>query len=79
MGCMRGLHVKYAEQRIKYTILFIFSSFYEYSNLEYEHVPVYYRVHQAEYVIRFLLAASNEYVNTYSTRTMRGQGTTCCV
>ena len=35
-----GLHVEYAEQRIKYGILFIFRPFYEYSNHEYEHVPV---------------------------------------
>jgi len=34
------LHVEYAEQRIKDGILFILSSFYECSNLEYEHVPV---------------------------------------
>jgi len=38
-----GLHVEYAEQRIKYGILFIFSPLYEYSHLEYEHVPVIYR------------------------------------
>jgi len=63
-----SLHVEYAEQRIRDGILFICSSFYEYSHLGYEHVPVQYRVHQAEDVIRILLAASHEYVNTYSTR-----------
>jgi len=50
---------------MNYGILFIVSSFYEYSHLEYEHVPVYYRVHQAEYVIH-LVAPSQIYVNTYS-------------
>jgi len=35
-----ALHVEYVERRIKYGILFIFSPFYEYSNLEYVHVPV---------------------------------------
>ena len=45
-----------------------FSLIYEYSNLEYEHIPVEYRVHQAEHVIHIRVAASQEYVNTYSTR-----------
>jgi len=31
------------------------------------HIHVIYTVHQAEYGIRFLVAASQEYVNTYST------------
>jgi len=52
----------------KYGILFIFSPFDEYINLEYVRVPVISRVHQAEYVVHFLLVASQEYVNTYSTR-----------
>ena len=34
------LHVEYAKRRIKYGILFIFSPFDEYSNLEYVAVPV---------------------------------------
>jgi len=34
------LPVEYAEQRTKYGILFIFRPFYEYSDLEYVHVPV---------------------------------------
>jgi len=37
---------------------------YEYSNLEYVHIHVIYRVHQAEYGIHVLVAASQEYVNT---------------
>jgi len=49
--------------RKQYGILFIFSLFYEYSNLEYVHIHVIYRVAQAEYGIRIL----KEYVNTYST------------
>jgi len=62
------LHVEYAGGRKKYGILCIFSLDYEYSNLEYEQLHVIYRVIQAEYVIRILVAASQEYVNTYSTR-----------
>ena len=42
-------------------------------NLEYVPVPVMYRVNQAQYVIHILVAASQEYVNTYSTRRVRGQ------
>jgi len=61
------LHVEYAGGRIQYGILFTFSLFCEYSNLEYVHVPAMYRVNQAECVIRILVAASQEYVNTYST------------
>jgi len=62
------MHVEYTERRTKYGILFMFSLFYEYSNLEYVHIRVICRVNQAEYVIRLLVAASQEYVNTYSTR-----------
>ena len=47
---------------------FLFNLFYEYINLAYVRVPVIYRVHQAEYVIHILVAASQEYANTYSTR-----------
>jgi len=61
-------HVEYAERRINHGILFILSPFHEYSNLEYVRVHVLYRAHQSEYVIRILVAASQEYVNTYSTR-----------
>jgi len=53
--------------RIKYEILFRFSLFYEYSNLEYVHIRVIHRVNQAEDVIRIRVAASQEYVTTYST------------
>ena len=49
----------------------MFSPFYEYSNLEYEQFPVQYRVHQAEYGIHIRVAASQEYVNIYSTRRAR--------
>jgi len=61
------LHVEYVRRRRKYGILFIFDLFCEYINLEYVWVPVIYRVHQAENVIHILVAASQEYVNTYST------------
>jgi len=59
-------------ERIKYGILFIFSVFCEYSNLEYVHIHVVYRLNHAEYGIRILVAASQEYVNTYSARRLLG-------
>jgi len=62
------LHVEYAERRRKYGLLFIFSLFCEYTNREYVRVPVIYRNNQAEYGIHIHVAASQEYVNTYSTR-----------
>jgi len=49
---------------IKYGILFIFSPFSEYSNLKYVHIHVIHRVIQTECVIRILVVASQEYVNT---------------
>jgi len=63
-----SLHVEYAERSITYGLLFIFSLIYEYNNLEYEHVPVEYRVHRAEYGIHILVVAPQEYVNIDSTR-----------
>jgi len=63
-----GLRVEYAEERKAYGILFICRLFYAYINLEHVRVPVIDRVHQAEYGIRILAAAPQEYVNTYSTR-----------
>ena len=45
------LRVEYAERGKYYGILFIFSLFCEYSNLEYVHINVIYRVNQAECVI----------------------------
>jgi len=62
------LHVEYAEQRKKNGVLFIFSLLYEYIPHAYVRVPVIYRVYQVEYVMHILAAASQEYVNTYSTR-----------
>jgi len=64
------LHVECAGRRRKYGILFMFSLVCECSNLESVHVrvPVIYRVEQAEYVIHLPVAASQEYVNMYSTR-----------
>jgi len=61
------LDVEYAEQRRKYGIPCTCCLFCEYTNLEYVRVPVIYRVHQAEHAIQILVAASQEYVNTYST------------
>jgi len=49
-------------------ILFIFNLFCEYTNLACVIVPVVYRVNQAEYAIHIRVVASQEYVNTYSTR-----------
>ena len=46
-------------------ILFLSSLFHEYSNLECVRVPVKYGIDQTEYVIRILVAVSQEYVNTY--------------
>jgi len=43
----------------------MFSLLCEYSNLEYVRIYVIYRVTQAEYAICILMAASQEYVNTY--------------
>jgi len=67
---MLALHVEYEERGNKYGIIFTFSVFYEYSNLEYVRVPVLYRVNVAEYVIRILVALTQEYVNSFSTRRM---------
>jgi len=61
------LYVEYAAQRRQYGILFIFSLFREYIHLEYVRLPVIYRVHQAEYGTHILVAASQEYVNTFPT------------
>jgi len=36
-------------------------------NLEYVHIHVIYRANQADYVIYIRVAASQEYVKTYST------------
>jgi len=62
------LHAEYVKQRTQYVILFIFSLFCEYMHLEYVRMHVLCRVNQAEYAIRILKAAPQEYVNTYSTR-----------
>ena len=67
-----SLYVEYAEQRVKYGILFIFSPIYEYSHVEYEHVPIYYRVHQAEYGIHIIIAVSQEYVKQSTGHTHTG-------
>ena len=63
--------VEYAERGKEYSILFILSLLYEYTPLEYVRIPVIFRVHQTEYVIHILVAASQEYVSTYSTRRVR--------
>ena len=59
---------EYAERGQSYCILFKCSLFCEYVHLENVRVPVTYRVNQAEYLIRILVIAPQEYVNTYSTR-----------
>jgi len=64
---------------VKYGILFICSLFYEYSNLECVHIHVRYRANQAEYVIRTLVAASQEYVNAYSTRKVHYEQALVCL
>jgi len=70
-ACVCVLHLEYTERRRQNGILFIFSLCFESSNLEYVRAPVIYRGTQAEYGIHILLAASQEYVNTYSTRRVR--------
>ena len=67
VGCVPTLHVEYAQRRMKFGILFTFSLFGEYSNLEYVRIHGMYKVNQAEYAIRILVAVPQEYVNTYST------------
>ena len=62
------LHVEYAERGKEYGFLFIFSLFCEHMHLEYVRIHAIYRLTQAEYVICIRMAASQEYVNTYSTR-----------
>ena len=61
------LHVEYAERGNEYGILFIFSLYCENRHLEYVRIHVIYRVTQAGYIIRIRMAASPEYVDTYST------------
>ena len=72
---MGSLHVEYAARGKEYAILFTFSLFCEHIHLEYVRVHVIYRVTQAEYGIRIRMAASQEYVNIYSTRRV-GKGDT---
>ena len=57
------LPVEYAGRRIEYGILFILSLCYTCSNVEYVHIHVIYRVHQAEYGIPVFVVAPQEYVN----------------
>jgi len=61
------LHVEYAERGNECGILFIFSLFCEYIHLEYVRIHGIYSVDQAEYVIRILVVAPQEYMNIYST------------
>jgi len=60
--------LKYEGWRIASGLLFIFSLLYEYRHLEYVHLHGIYRVGQAEYITRIRAAASQEYVNAYTTR-----------
>jgi len=69
---VRTLRVEYAKRGTVYCILFFFSLFCEYINLEYVRIlHVIYRVHQAEYIIRTRVFAPQEYANRYSTRRVR--------
>ena len=69
-----ALHVEYVERRTEYGILFIFSLFCEYINLEYICIHVICRVNLAAYAIRIPIAAPQEYVNTYSTSRLCARG-----
>jgi len=60
---LRVLHVEYAERGTRYGILFMFSLFCEYIDLECVRIHVIYRVTQAEYVINILVVAPQEHVN----------------
>jgi len=73
------LHVETAKRGQDYGILFIFSLFCEYINLDYVRVPVVYRANQAEYGIHILVVAPQEYVNVYSTRRVLVVGTVLSV
>ena len=57
-----------SEEENRVNPLFMFGLFCECIYLEYVQVPVIYRVNQAEYFVHIHVAASQEYVNTYSTR-----------
>ena len=72
-----SLRVEYAEPTQRYDILFISSLFCEYINLEYVCIHAIYWVNQAEYVIHMRAAASQEYVNTYSTRRVPIESVAC--
>ena len=69
----KTLHVEYAGRGNECGILFIFSLFGEYIQLEYARIHVIYRVNQAEYVIHIRVVAPQEYVNIYSTRRNKTQ------
>ena len=51
---MSCLHVKYVEQRTNYGVLFIWSVFGEYMNLEYVRIRVVCRIQQASVAARYL-------------------------
>jgi len=53
---------------MKYGVRFIFGLFCEFSNLEPVWLPVMVRVHQAEYGIHILVAASQEYLKCIISR-----------
>jgi len=60
------LYVEYVERGKGYGSLFRCRLFCEYIHLEYVRIHVVYRVNQAEYAVHIRVAASQEYVNTYS-------------
>jgi len=64
---VESLHVEYAEREKEYGILFIFSLFCEYIQLEYVRIHVIYKVHQAESGIHNLVVAPQGYVHIYNT------------
>jgi len=72
-GRVRALQVESAGRRIIRGVLFKFSLFYEYSNLEYVHIHAICRVKQVEYGIRILVIAPQEYVDIRSTHRVRAK------
>jgi len=66
------LNTRNAEKKSRFR--FVFSLLDGCSNLEYGRIYVIFRVTQAEYDICILMAASQDYVNTYSTRRVSPRG-----
>jgi len=58
--CVQYIYVEYAEGRMKYSIPFTFLPFFMNTVTLHMNMFLSFRVHQAEYVIHILVAASQE-------------------